>query len=186
MTVLEKIMNGSLDVFVENGFDKSSITLITKRAKVSNGAIYHHFKSKDDIITKLYIEVKIELGEYIKENLNKELNYKEKIYTIWASMIKWGTNNNKKKKFLDMFTSSPYYLKLDKACIEVIFCFFNELIEDGVKLGYLRKMDTEFLYLLTGSFTDGCINYLIKFPEKEYEKFLNEAFTSYWRAIADI
>lgn len=185
MTVLEKIMKGSLEVFVEKGFDGSSISLITKRSEVSNGAIYHHFSSKEDIIKKLYIEIKVELGEYLRGNLEEKQNLKEKIYILWSSMIKWSISNCRKKKFLDMFNASPYYLEVDKSRLEETLCLFNSILEEGISLGYIKPMDTELIYCITQGFTDAYINYLILNPGKNNHEFLEAAFTSYWRSIAD-
>lgn len=186
MTIIEKIMNGSLEVFVEKGFDGSSVSLITKRSKVSNGAIYHHFASKEDIIKKLFIEIKLELSEYITKNLKTEENIKKKIYVIWSSIILWSIKNHTKKKFIDMFISSPYYHEVDKSSLEEGYCMFYQILEDAVSMGYIRSMDPELFYCITQGSSDAYINYLTLNPSKNKGDFLKEAFTSYWRSIADL
>lgn len=185
MTVLEKIMKGSLEVFVEKGFNGCPISMITKRSKVSNGAIYHHFNSKEDIIKKLYRDIKLELNEYLVKNLEKEYNLKGKIYIIWSSIINWSIENYTKKKFIDMFVSSPYYLEVDKTQVEDGLCLFGDLLEEGFSQGYIKPMDPELIYRITTGSTDACINYLTFYPHKNNSEFFNTAFTSYWRSIAD-
>lgn len=185
MTVLEKIMKGSLEVFVEKGFDGSSISLITKRSKVSNGAIYHHFNSKEDIIKKLYIDITSELNDYLIKNLEEEHNLKEKIYLIWSSIIKWSIENYVKKKFIDMFVSSPHYLEVDKSQVEDGQCLFGTILEEGFSQGYIKPMDPELIYRITTGFTDASISYLTLYPHKNNREFFNTAFASYWRSIAD-
>ncbi len=49
----EEILQKAFILFLEKGFNGTSIAQIQNQAKVSRGAIYHHFKSKEDI----YIEV---------------------------------------------------------------------------------------------------------------------------------
>lgn len=184
MTVLEKIMKGSLEIFVEKGFNGCPISLITKRSKVSNGAIYHHFNSKEDIIIKLYMDIKLELNQYLIKHLKNEHNLKTKIYIIWSSIINWSIENYTKKKFLDMFISSPYYLEIDKNQVEDSLCLFGTLVEKGISQGYIKPMDPEFIYGITTGFTDACISYLILYPHKNNREFFDTSFTSYWRSIA--
>lgn len=186
MTIIEKIMNGSLDVFVEKGFDRSSISLITKGSGVSNGAIYHHFKSKDEIIKALFIQTKLEFMSYISSKLEDDQNIREKIYIMWSSIIKWSIDNHKKKKFMDMFISSPYYIDLDKSPLEGSIHIFNKVLEDGISLGYIVPLEIELFYCITMGSTDGYISYLLTNPDKNNHDFLKKYFNSYWRSIANI
>ena len=47
---IEAILSVSAKLFLEKGFDKTSMQDIATTAGISKGAIYHHFKSKDEII----------------------------------------------------------------------------------------------------------------------------------------
>lgn len=48
---IESIVSVAARLFLERGFDKTSIQDIADTAGISKGAIYHHFKSKDEIIS---------------------------------------------------------------------------------------------------------------------------------------
>lgn len=47
---VQKILDVSLKLFGEKGYEKTTIQDIVDALGMSKGAIYHHFKSKDDII----------------------------------------------------------------------------------------------------------------------------------------
>ena len=47
---IETIITVSARLFLEKGFDKTSIQDIADTAGISKGAIYHHFRSKEEII----------------------------------------------------------------------------------------------------------------------------------------
>ncbi|MGZ9584417.1 TetR/AcrR family transcriptional regulator [Paenibacillus marinisediminis] len=47
---LEQILNVSAQLFMEQGYDKTSIQQIIDALGMSKGAIYHHFKSKEEIL----------------------------------------------------------------------------------------------------------------------------------------
>jgi AcrR family transcriptional regulator len=49
------ILDAALATFVENGFDQATVKQICDRAAISNGALFHHFQSKDAIAQELYL-----------------------------------------------------------------------------------------------------------------------------------
>ena len=65
----EAILSVSARLFLEKGFDRISMKDIAREAKVSTGAIYHHFQSKDDILQAVLEKqketVKLRLGDLL-------------------------------------------------------------------------------------------------------------------------
>lgn len=56
----ELIISSAEKLFLEKGFDTVSMRDISEEAKLSKGAIYHHYKSKDEIIKEIinkYVEL---------------------------------------------------------------------------------------------------------------------------------
>lgn len=50
----ERILDVALDLFIEKGFDKTSLREIAERLGFSKAALYYHFASKDDIFLALH------------------------------------------------------------------------------------------------------------------------------------
>lgn len=46
----EQILDVALDLFIEQGYDKTSLREIAERLGVTKAALYYHFKSKEDIV----------------------------------------------------------------------------------------------------------------------------------------
>jgi AcrR family transcriptional regulator len=57
----ERILDAALDLFIEKGFDKTSLREIAEQLGVSKAALYYHFASKDDILMALHLRLH-ELG----------------------------------------------------------------------------------------------------------------------------
>ena len=50
---VKKILEVSYKLFLEKGYDETSIQDIIGELGMSKGAIYHHFKSKEEILDKI-------------------------------------------------------------------------------------------------------------------------------------
>src|ERR1700734_3155859 len=50
----DRILNAALDLFIEKGFDKTSLREIAEQIGVTKAALYYHFASKEDILMALH------------------------------------------------------------------------------------------------------------------------------------
>lgn len=61
----EKIRAVALELFAEQGYEKTSLREIAERLGVTKAALYYHFKSKEDIVASLFEDVEHEVEEII-------------------------------------------------------------------------------------------------------------------------
>ncbi len=102
----EETVNLILDVafrlFMEKGYEHTSIQdIINQLGGLSKGAIYHHFKSKEDIliaVTDRMTDASNQMLAAIRDR--KDLNGKEKLKTIFKESICRPVQN-------DIFTVAP-------------------------------------------------------------------------------
>ena len=70
---VEKILDVSQELFLEKGYEQTTIQDIVNHLEgLSKGAIYHHFKSKDEILAAL--EGRIYLNDNPFEKVSEETN----------------------------------------------------------------------------------------------------------------
>lgn len=50
----QQILEAAFELFAEEGFSKTSIAAVAKKAEVSKGLIYHYFDSKENILEALF------------------------------------------------------------------------------------------------------------------------------------
>ncbi len=53
----ERILDAALDLFLEKGFDKTSLREIAEKLGFTKAALYYHFGSKDDIFMALHLRL---------------------------------------------------------------------------------------------------------------------------------
>ena len=54
MNTKERIFETALELFSENGFNATSIRMITKKVGITVASFYNHFKSKEELLQKVY------------------------------------------------------------------------------------------------------------------------------------
>ena len=93
----DMIITAAEKLFIEKGFDKVSIQDIANETNLSKGAIYHHYKSKDDII-KQFIERHGDMQrKMLRDIINSDddktakelfINLMEKIFDLHEDRLK--------------------------------------------------------------------------------------------------
>ncbi|GLZ12064.1 TetR family transcriptional regulator [Actinomadura sp. NBRC 104425] len=59
----EQIREVALELFAEQGYEKTSLREIAERLGVTKAALYYHFKTKEDIVTSLFEDFKADVDE---------------------------------------------------------------------------------------------------------------------------
>jgi AcrR family transcriptional regulator len=102
----EEIVQAAVQEFLEKGYEGASMDNIAKRASLSKGGIYHHFRSKDEIL--IYANQKLSVPEeeiFRKVLLNRSMEKGLKEFI--AEYISFWTENSENLRF--------YFLSMVKA-----------------------------------------------------------------------
>lgn len=122
----EETVNLILDVafrlFMEKGYEHTSIQdIIDHLGGLSKGAIYHHFKSKEDILVAVTDRMTAESNQMLAVIRDRrDLNGKEKLKTIFRESISRPVQN-------DIFTVAPDFHNNPK----LLFGLLHETIEEA-------------------------------------------------------
>jgi AcrR family transcriptional regulator len=180
----EKILQAALKLFITVGFDGTSTSKILVQADVSNGTLFHYFKTKEELINELFLKVKSDYREYLLNNVKSSENTKGRILQFWSVSLEYINNNPECIAFYDMFSSSPY---IDKLTIEEAsrgFDFFNQMILEGIANESLIDAPVE----LIGGYINASINSYKYFKQNNPDQadvYKNMAFKMLWRSIAN-
>ncbi|KAA0116485.1 TetR/AcrR family transcriptional regulator [Streptococcus sanguinis] len=85
----EKILNTATQLFIQKGSEKTSMQDIAQTAGISKGAIYHHFKSKDEIVLAVIRSRQELMEEEMKQWLKatENLTGREQLQAILKSNL---------------------------------------------------------------------------------------------------
>ncbi|MEG0254594.1 TetR/AcrR family transcriptional regulator [Vagococcus sp.] len=130
------ILNAAADLFIEKGYTNTSISDIVERLDgLTKGAVYHHFKSKDDIIeavARRFIP-KNEIFEEIE--IRDDLTGLEKIQeTLFEGMFNQKTRKDS-IKYYDLLNETTFYSIYIQMVNELTLNRLTQFIYEGNKDG---------------------------------------------------
>ena len=97
----EKILETAHLMFSDNGYDKTSVNDIIDRLKISKGAFYHYFKSKDEVLDGIIMNYTTEVVDMLYEiAYDSSLNGLEKYKKMFSETQNLRRQNAEKFSFL--------------------------------------------------------------------------------------
>jgi len=141
MTKREQILNTSLELFAEQGIQATPMSQIVAESKVATGTIYHHFKSKQEIIEALYLSFKKELGQLFQSAFHSNDSIQTQFEKIWLAVFEFYIQEPLKYKFSQQVLHSHYIseeVRQEGLSYYGAFCDFFEL---GMERGEFKQME---------------------------------------------
>ena len=146
----KSILDSTLELIRQNGFQGTPISLIAKDAGVAAGTIYHYFENKEAIISELHDIIRKEMLAAMFGKENEIKGFKSQFFNGWTNLCKYFIAHPGSLIFIQQYNSAPD-LKNNKKKIPVDR--FNQFFQSGMDNGYLKKME----YNLVASVVFGAI-----------------------------
>ena len=148
---IKKIVDVATRLFMKKGYDNTSIQDIVNEIKMSKGAIYHHFKDKEEIweaVCKQIVEN--ESTELAKIKDNCLLNGQEKLISILNSAIFSKTimpDTSSNYRFYKLYHFQIQYINTN-IIPKFIYPVVNEGISDGsIEIAFPKEIAEAFVIL---------------------------------------
>lgn len=150
----EDILSTAYSFFIEKGYEKTSIQDIINELGISKGAIYHYFKSKEEILQSVLLLEKEKANIYLDKLIQEAngCNAKEKIKYVLNRLMSDEKINTTNRFLLNQTNNSKAIIQSIIQTVNIDSIKFFELIKEGVKDGSLNtnfpKECSELLLLL--------------------------------------
>jgi len=139
---IKKIVSISTTLFLEKGYDKTSMQDIVNELGMSKGAIFHHFKSKEDIFGAVVTNIAHEQMAEFKNLLDakmKNLSAKDKLTQILS--VGLNESENKVFKILSERATDPkVILGIMKFNMEISAPLLADIMREGIDDGSISTL----------------------------------------------
>ena len=139
-----KIIKSALKLFVKKGYHGTSINDITSKVGVTKGAFYSHFKSKRELVLRLFSEFETHyVDRLIASVAENPGNAIDKIHHTISFISRFGSENHELVSYYYYIASElgddPDFRSRLQEIRRKQKLFFEELFRSGIKEGLLRK-----------------------------------------------
>lgn len=103
MGTRDRILKAALACFIESGYEQTTITRIRERSRVSNGALFHHFPTKEAIADALYVDAIASFQRGLWELLQRRSrSLRAAVRGTISHQLHWIEANEDRARFLYM------------------------------------------------------------------------------------
>lgn len=170
---------------MEFGFHGTPTSKIAQEAGVSNGTLFHYYKTKDELVIALYINIKTRLADYVADNTPDSKDLKELMRSNYLSTLYWAMDNRQEFYFIQQFHSSPFLLLIAPEETQKQTQWVFDLLARAIKTKLIKNQPIPFIYTLISSHLYGVNQYLATsdLTVAKQKKIINESFESIWKMI---
>ena len=183
----EKILATALKLFVAYGFHGTPTSRIASEAGVSNGTLFHYFKTKDELVVALYTAMKGELNQYLAEKVNETGDVKEKFRNLFRYSLAWALENRDAFYFIQQFYFSPHLGLVPDEEIRKQSEMHRTLFQDARDAKVLKPLPLDLLVTLSVNQINGLFQYLTAqtVPIENQQQRIDDVFELTWTMIAN-
>ena len=99
-----EILSAALALFLENGYEKTSVRMISQKVGCEVGLVYYYFKTKEDVFENALSAYFTQIEEEFKTLVEKSTNSAENALSLFAEHIE-----EKAKIYRDVFPSTVHF-----------------------------------------------------------------------------
>ncbi|WP_368505363.1 TetR/AcrR family transcriptional regulator [Alkalihalophilus sp. As8PL] len=133
----QHILEASLELFMEYGIQKVSISEIAKKANVSQVTIYNYFESKHKLIHDVFIYYVDQASATFEETVFSDIPFPDKIKKLIFNKKEVAKQINEEfyQYLMKEYTAEGNYI--EKIYVEKALPYFTHLFKEGKEQGYV-------------------------------------------------
>lgn len=161
---INEITQAAIEVFLEKGYENTTMDNIAYKAGVSKGGLYHYFPSKDMILIFANEKISQKVQE-IMTTASEYTSVKEGILHYIENYIRYWLNNPKETAFLFLsiakMLENPELLKYYQQYTSDYMAFFEGAFTMGIQQGEFKEHNVRTSAITLMAALDGVLSYMI-------------------------
>ncbi len=133
----DAIVKSSIQLINKVGFEGISISKIAKKAKVSPATIYIYFENKEDLFTKLYVDIRTKMSEGALEGLHEGMTTEEVFKSIWYHSFTFNLQHPEYLTYREHFEQTTMMRNIKPGDFK-LFQTVDELLKRGVRENVIK------------------------------------------------
>ena len=176
-----QIIECAIDVIAQLGYGQASLAQIAKRLNISKGVISYHFKSKDELIRQVILEVIHARSDFVQPRLDAETTASAKLERYIRLSIDFiRTSPTQLQALVEIFTN--FRTKEGKLHIDLIAnerprAALEAILEEGLRQGEFRPFSISVMAIAIQASINGILAQWIAIGQVDLDEFEEELVT---------
>ncbi len=184
LTIKERIIDTAWKLFLEKGYDETTVDEIIEKSNTSKGSFYYHFSGKEEVLFCIAYYFDMDYKHWLK-NLDPNLSSLEKLKELNYFVMKNIEDSPYRPLLATLYglqvktKSRRHILNPDREYYKIITQIIKEGIENGeIKNEYTHQELTKWYAIIERGLTyDWCLNQgrysLVKYGQTAISAFIN-------------
>lgn len=144
----QRIMDAMLVLIAQKGIQATPMSQVIRDSGVSAGAIYHHFKNKEDIVQQLFLSIKKQVIISSMVNVSDEIDYQQAFFKLWRNSYQHLLANPNHLYFIEQCGMSPIITDTTRTTAESYENPIKDFVTKGIQAGILKPMNMRLMFNL--------------------------------------
>ncbi|MBF0550535.1 MAG: TetR/AcrR family transcriptional regulator [Deltaproteobacteria bacterium] len=184
---MKQIIQAAIAEFHENGYAKATMDKIAARAGLTKGAVYYHFKNKDDILVGINQDFEECIAQIIADSLGRPTPSAGLRHYIREYLNYWMTHPLEIEIFLISVSraiENPELWPAIKSFYASEAEFFETTYQAGVEKGEFPAQDFQSLAIALISALEGAIAYLTAGGSVSLDRLISMLENTFIRTVS--
>ncbi|MEC9485720.1 MAG: TetR/AcrR family transcriptional regulator [Candidatus Izemoplasma sp.] len=177
------IIETAMMLFVNNGFHSTPTSLIAKKAHVSVGTLFNHFKTKANLIEQIYIDIKVHLRDTFLELLDEHDNQHDQLQSMYRAIVLWGYQNPKEFYYLELFDHSPFKNIYKTNASLIMNKQFKSEIFNAISPNSICHEFPDYSLIFIDRSIHAATRFLLEEEIDDINHFINDSFDLFWNGF---
>ena len=135
------ILGTALNLFTSSGYFNTSVHDIQRRADVSVGSIYHHFKNKEGIAKALYDDLLVRMEGGMLQIMDGHLTAHDRCRAIVEFLFEMTESEPETMEFVIHARHREFLPDENPICSSRPFVLMLEMVEEGIENGEIADVN---------------------------------------------
>src|SRR5258708_8658194 len=156
---------------------------IAMGAGVAEGTLFTYFANKDELLNRLYLELKTDLRDAMMTGYPGSKSLIDRSRHVWDRFIGWGSAYPLKLKAMRQLTVSDRITAASKKLVGGAFGEFDDMMRECAAGRAMRHQPPSFVSAIMSAIADTTLDFIAREPAQA-KRHTKAGFDAFWRAVA--
>jgi AcrR family transcriptional regulator len=155
---------------------------IAKRAAVAEGTLFTYFANKDELLNRLYLELRMDLRDAMMTGYPAGKSLIDRTRHVWNRYIGWGSAYPLKRRAARQLAVSDRITEKSKKLTGDAFEEFNDTMRECAAGGALRRQSPAFVASIMSAIADTTMDFIAREPAQA-RRYTKAGLDAFWKAV---